>query len=65
MKVNSSIIDEIDYINGNMIVKFKNWTKYRYEAVQPDDHRKIITGKSIWSTFKEMVAKRKFKYSKI
>lgn len=65
MKVNSTSVDEIDYIWGLMIVKFKNWTKYQYEWVQPDDHRKIVNSTSIWWELKKIIKAKSYKYKKI
>lgn len=62
MKVNSSIIDTIDYAGGLMTAKFKNGKVYQYEGVQPDDYRKIVTWASIGKEFKNITKVKKYKY---
>lgn len=65
MKVNSSTIDEIDYVSGLMYVKYKNWAIYQYEWVQPDHHRKIINADSKWSELKKILKTYSYKYKKL
>lgn len=61
MKVNSSIISDVQYEGWLMVVTFKNWWVYRYEWVQPEDYRKMIQAPSIGWYFKQNFGKYKYK----
>lgn len=63
MKVNSSVVDQVDYINGLLTITFKNKSVYQYDKVQPDVYKKLIWSQSIWSYVKKELGK--FTYKKI
>lgn len=61
MKVNSSVVDQVDYINWLLTITFKNKSVYQYEQVQPDTYKKLIWASSIWSFVKKDLKTFKFK----
>lgn len=63
MKVKSSIVNEIDYQWKNIIVKFKSWAVYKYEAPEKA-YEQFSKAKSKWN-FVKTILEKSFKYKKI
>lgn len=62
-KVTSSNIEQIDYENGNLIVEFKNNSKYLYKNVEREIYEKMLLAESVGKYFHSTI-KGKYEYEK-
>ena len=63
MKVKSSSIETVDYVWGNIVVKFKTWSVYSYKA-PVSAYDKFMKAESKWWYVKNILSKS-FTYKKV
>ena len=67
MKVNSSMLNEIDYDDATktLTVEFSNGARFVYDQVPRIVYDKITTASSIGSTFNGLVKSKGYRYRKL
>lgn len=49
--INNSNIDEVDFKDGTLTVKFRNGSAYDYSGVTPEQHQAFVNAESVGSHF--------------
>lgn len=53
--INSSNIDEVDFKDGTLTVKFRNGSAYDYSGVTPEQHQAFVNAESVGSHFQNHI----------